>query len=232
MDFHGINTVGKIWIERVTTKPTIPPGSTDYDGRLILALDTGFLSFGVAGVWIDIADASGVDVTSNPNPQIAINTGAIATINANIPVWQAEVIPVGSIFLIDSATQLIGWSLVPGNYDHVIYIDSAANNGVKPSSTWTQTPHSHGSGNQTDSHTLTIAEMPSHSHPPKAGVANFMSSTGSSHGEGGDSYGVHTSTGNTGGGGGHRHGIPSSSGGSSWRPLGYNVTRQSKNAYL
>lgn len=222
MDFHGINTVGKIWIERVTTKPA---NSADYDGRLILALDTNTLSFGTNGVWIDLASATEGGL-SNPDPQIAINTGDIVTINANVPVWQAGVVPVGAVFLIDSGVALTGWSLLSSITDTILYVDST--NGPKAGSTWTQPSHQHA----TQSHTLTIAEMPSHNHPPKSGVANFMSSTGSSHGTAGDSYGVHTTTGFTGGGTGHNHGNTVANGTvSSWRPSGYNVTRQSKNAY-
>jgi hypothetical protein len=239
MDFHGIDTKGKIWIERIATKPA---NSADNDGRIILALDTNMVSFGTNGVWIDIADDSGVDVTSNPDPQIAINAGNIATnagniatnaadiaaLQAALPGVQSGVIPAGSIFIIDSATQLTGWTILSSVTDTILYVDTGGNSGPKAGSTWTQPQHAHA----TQSHALTISEMPSHSHPPKSGVANFMSSTGSSHGRGGDSYGVHTSTGNTGGGAGHNHGNTLDNGTvSSWRPLGYNVTRQQKNAY-
>ena len=234
MDFHGIDTKGKIWIERLTTKPA---NSSENDGRLILAGDTKMLSFGTDGVWIDIGDENGIDVTSNPDPQIATNTGDISDnasditdINNNVPIWQAGVIPGGptSIFLIDSATVLVGWSLVGGNYDTVLYIDSAANNGVKAGSTWTQPSHIHA----TRSHAITTSEMPVHTHPPASGVANFMSSTGSSHGRGGDSYGVYARTGGEGGNQPHNHGNVYDNGTvSTWRPSGYNVARQVKLPY-
>jgi len=232
MDFHGIDTRGKIWIERIATKPA---DSSDNDGRLILASDTGFLSFGVASVWIDIANASGVDVTSNPDPQIATNTSDISDnasditdINNNVPIWQAEVIPVGTVMLFYHTTARAGWNLLVDLDDYIVYVGDGSDAGYKTGSTWTQPGHIHA----TRSHTLTISEMPSHSHPPKAGVSNFMSSTGSSHGESGDSYGVHSVTGNAGGGGSHNHGNVYSNGTvSTWRPEGRNFTRQSKNTY-
>jgi len=240
MDFHGIDTRGKIWIERIATKPA---DSSDNDGRLILASDTGFLSFGVASVWIDIANASGVDVTSNPDPDIAQNTSDIADNTSDITdlengttpfPWDSdvrnfantEIIPAGTIMLFDAATAILGWGLEVAVDDQLVYISSGGASGTK--GTWTQPGHIHA----TRSHTLTISEMPSHSHPPKAGVSNFMSSTGSSHGESGDSYGVHSVTGNAGGGGSHNHGNVYSNGTvSTWRPEGRNFTRQSKNTY-
>ena len=42
MDFHGINTVGKIWLERINSKPLF---SLSRDvGRVIFALDNQTLS--------------------------------------------------------------------------------------------------------------------------------------------------------------------------------------------
>ena len=197
MDFHGINTVGKIWIERINSKPGF---INDYVGRMIFALDTQTLSFGTSAGWIDIISATQGGIT---NPAI----------------------PTGEIILFDSATAVFGYALLATVDDELVYISSGGAGGTKPGSTWTQPTHLH----STQDHTLTVDEMPSHSHPPKAGVANFMSSTGSTHGESGDSYGVHAVTGNTGGGQAHNHGnTGSNTTPSSWRPRGRNFTRQQK----
>jgi hypothetical protein len=56
------------------------------------------------------------------------------------------------------------------------------------------------------SHTLTIAEIPSHRHAPQSGYANFMSTTGSQVGGPGDNYGRMDYTDYVGGDGGHSHG--------------------------
>lgn len=197
MDFHGINTVGKIWLERITTKPVF---IANYIGRMVFALDNQTLSFGTSAGWIDIISATQGGIT---NPAI----------------------PSGEIILFEKDTAVFGYSLQIDQDDQLVYISSGGAGGAKPGSTWTQDQHSHAQ----NPHTLTITEMPSHNHPPKAGVGNFMSSTGSSHGRGGDSYGVHSTTGYTGGSGGHTHPDSVDNGTvAGWRPLGRNFTRQQK----
>ena len=206
MDFHGINTVGKIWLERINSKPVF--SDPLWRGRIIFALDNQTLSFGTSAGWIDIASAT-QGGTTNPS------------------------VPIGGVILFYSDTILNGYTLHDALIDDdVVYITKGIGTGAggteaggaaKPGGTWTQ-DHFHA----TRDWTLTIAEMPSHDHPPKAGVANFMSSTGSSHGRAGDSYGVHGLTGIRGGGDPHNHGNTYNSTGDTWRPKGRNFTLQEK----
>jgi hypothetical protein len=56
------------------------------------------------------------------------------------------------------------------------------------------------------SHTLTIPQMPSHTHPPGGGAGNFMTTTGGGVGAPGDNYSTFSNTGSTGGDGSHSHG--------------------------
>jgi hypothetical protein len=201
MDFHGINSVGKVYLERLNSKPIFV---SQWIGRIIFALDTQTLSIGTSAGWIDIVSATDGGLT---NPTI----------------------PIGETILFEKDTAVFGYTLKIDFDDGVIYITKGSGAGGeaggsnKAGGTWTQN-HYHATRN----HTLTIAEMPSHDHPPKAGVANFMSSTGSTHGEGGDSYGVHGTTGLRGGDQPHNHGNTENATGSSWRPKGKNYTRQTK----
>ena len=213
MDFHGINTVGKIWLERINSKPVF---NSDWEGRIIFALDNQTLSIGTSGGWIDIASATQGGI-SNPS------------------------VPVNAIVLFESDTALVGYSLmIDGEDDGVVYFTKGSAQGGETGgtakigytnpATWTQEPHLHNL-----KHTIALNEMPYHNHPPQAGVANFMSSTGSSHGRGGDSYGVYGATGYAGSsqqmGYPNPNGIPTELGSpsSSWRPKGRNWTRQQKN---
>ena len=55
MDFHGINTVGEIKLERINSKPIFQ--YPKWIGRIIFALDTQTLSIGTSAGWIDIVSA-------------------------------------------------------------------------------------------------------------------------------------------------------------------------------
>jgi len=202
MDFHGINTVGKIWLERINSKPVF---NADWVGRVIFALDNQTLSIGTSGGWIDIASATQGGIT---NPSV----------------------PIGGIVLFESNVALAGYTLLTDFDDGVVYITSGSVAGGetggtdKTGGTWTQLTHIHAI-----QHTISVAEMPPHTHPPQAGVANFMSTTGSSVGRAGDSYGAYANTGSAGGGVAMNFNSQSGLPASSWRPKGRNWTRQQKN---
>ena len=204
MDFHGINTVGKIWLERINSKPVF---NANWIGRAIFALDNQTLSIGTSAGWIDIASATQGGIT-----------------NASVPV--------GGTLLFYSNVALPGYTLLIDDDDDVVYITKGsvaggeAGGAAKAGSTWTQPPHSHAQ----QGFTLQITHMPPHTHPPQAGFANFFSTTGSNVGESGDSYGTFANTGSTGGGSPHTH--PDSIGNATvagWRPKGTNWTKQRKN---
>jgi hypothetical protein len=212
MDFHGINTVGKIWLERVSFKPAfgLPLDLTNPNvGRVIFALDNSTLSIGTSGGWIDIASATQGGIT---NPSV----------------------PVGGVILFYSDTVLPGYTLYtddPTITDDLVYITKGSGaldepgRAAKMSGSWIQPPHSHAQ----QGFQLLIQHMPSHTHPPQAGFGNFMSSTGSSHGRGGDAYGVFSNTGSTGGNEAHTHPNSIANGTvSGWRPKGRNFTLQEK----
>jgi hypothetical protein len=204
MDFHGINTVGKIWLERINSKPVF---QANWIGRAIFALDNQTLSIGTSAGWVDIASATQGGIT---NPSI----------------------PIGGTLLFYSDVALAGYTLLTDDDDELVYIGSGSGAGGLPGgaaragSTWTQPNHQHTS----QPHTLTIGQMPAHTHPPQSGFGNFMSTTGSNVGESGDSYGVFSNTGSTGGGNPHTH--PNALGNATvagWRPSGRVWTKQRKN---
>jgi hypothetical protein len=119
MDFHGIDTKGKIWIERLNGLPIF---SQNFVGRMIFDLSRSTLSFGTSGGWIDIASATQGGIT---NPAI----------------------PVGETILFESDTAVFGYALLTDFNDGVVYITrgSAAGGEVggstKTGGTWTQANH-------------------------------------------------------------------------------------------
>jgi len=204
MDFHGINTVGKIWLERINSKPVF---NSEWEGRVIFALDNQTLSIGTSAGWIDIASATQGGIT---NPSV----------------------PIGGVILFYSNTVLPGYRLYtddPTITDDLVYITKGSGAGdeaggaAKVSGSWIQDTHVH-----EIRHTITEPEMPYHNHPPLPGVQSFMSNTGSSHGHGGDSYGIYPTTGYA--GGSQQMSFNSQSGltPASWRPKGRNFTLQEK----
>ena len=124
MDFHGINTVGKIWLERLNSKPV---ASEDWVGRVIFALDTQTLSIGVllssgpdVWGWIDIASATQGGI-SNPS------------------------VPVGGAILFYSNTIMSGYKLHDVLItDDVVYINPLGVGGTAyAGGTWTLPDHDH-----------------------------------------------------------------------------------------
>jgi len=170
-------------------------------------------------------------------------------------------VPLNTILLIESDVVITGYTLLENKDDMSVYITKGSNAGGesggsdKSGGTWTQPNHTHSQATHTHTvgtHTHSIPSgsvpgSPAHTHPPQAGYATFMSSSGSTHGESGDSYGTFGNTGSSAGGGSsHNHGGTSGSGGTpntgsgggdttgggatsnTWRPRGRNFTRQER----
>lgn len=162
-------------------------------------------------------------------------------------------VPSGSIILFDADASVVGYTLLTDQEDMLVYITKGsgalgeAGGSLKPASTWTQPNHHHSitgaisHTHTTTGHTLTVSEMPSHTHTYKRRITSTTSgirsgsvsnvllreydqattSTGS-----GNSH----NHGNTGSSGIHDHGGNSGNNGTanSWRPRGRNFTRQQK----
>ena len=168
-------------------------------------------------------EAAGVTF-ANLNANGDVGTGAAQVSQGDHTHAGLVDVPSGEIVLFESDVQVTGYTLQVDIDDQLIYISSGGAAGQKPLSTWSQPNHGHPTG----SHTLTIAEMPSHRHqlvPPlnniQPGISEFQ----------GGSRISHTSwTQYEGGGASHNHGSTSGNATtSSWRPLGRNFTRQQRN---
>ncbi len=158
-------------------------------------------------------------------------------------------IPSGSTILFESDTAIVGYTLLTGVDDGVVYITKGSGAGgeagatQKTGSTWTQPNHLHTIATQavhthdTDDHTLTISEMPAHDHEIRQLVSVGPGWGGE--GSGWSSY-VDDSE-STGGGNAHNHGATDTGGShdhggdvgnsatvNTWRPTGRNYTRQTR----
>jgi len=239
--FYNIDMRGKFLMERLATTPAWQSGD---EGRIIYAEDTEDMKFGQSADWS--------------------NAGAYNDV------------PLNTILLIESDTALTGYTLLTNKDDMSVYVTKGSGAGGeaagtdKSGGTWTQPNHTHTGGAHTHtgpshthtgpSHTHTVASgtVPGagvHTHPPQAGFGNFMSTTGSSVGNSGDSYGAFNNTGNNvAGSTSHDHGGATGSEGSgatgadgtgatgsggggvssggatanTWRPTGRNFTRQQR----
>lgn len=129
-------------------------------------------------------------------------------------VGQYGDIPLGTTILVDSDTAITGYHLETDQDDDVVYITKGSVAGgetggtAKSAGTWTQPDH-----------TLTIAEMPAHTHaisPPAVVIPGGISSW-----DGGSQVSTVSVTQSTGGDGAHNHGT-------AWRPKGRNFTRQTR----
>ena len=149
-------------------------------------------------------------------------------------------VPLNTILLIDSDTQLQGYTLLTNKDDIAVYItkgsvaggqaggtDYTGGTWTQPNHTHTQPTHVHNVGSHVHSvaahtHTtsavaLTVAQLASHRH---AGSPNFVQSSGAQIGESGDSYGAALYTGYAGSSATHTHGNTGSGSGNSGSPTG------------
>ena len=213
-----------------------PSGGGTNDHSLLLNLDyassghTGFAPspHGNAHHSSTFITAAGVTY-ENLLANLDIGTGATQVSQGDHTHASLVDVPSGEIVLFESAVAVSGYSLLATVDDQLVYISSGGAAGTKPLSTWSQPNHNHPTG----SHTLTVAEMPSHTHTFSPLLYNVGEIIG-----GGTPRGMIESTAigssvtmsGAGGGSSHNHGSTSGSAtSSSWRPLGRNFTRQQRN---
>jgi len=221
--FYKVDVQGKNWLQRLGA---VPAWTSEDEGRILF--NTGAIS--------------------GENPVVV--GGSSAWLRAG----EYGDVPLGTTLLIDSAVTITGYTILTDQDDKIIYVSKGPGgvNGVggdnfgtwtQPNHDHTQDPHTHPDGSYALSTTGSTYSLPSHTHPPQSGFGNFMSSSGSTHGEAGDSYGTFANTGAAGSGGSHAHsggsvtGVSGSDGdttvdpsatANTWRPAGRNFTRQSR----
>ena len=149
-------------------------------------------------------------ITSWSKGALFVNTSAGAVLQATTtvsatPVWSdLSPIPGGTKMLFFQSSVPTSWTQDTSQNDKVMRVVSGSGGGS--AGNWTI------SGVTVDSHTISIAEMPAHTHTEEESVNN------SSSGGGGGSV-METPTdrasGSTGGGGGHTHGVTADG---NWRP--------------
>lgn len=165
---------------------------------------------------LEIVDNSGDESAEVDYIKFWNNAGALNMIIPGGSVLAFQSVPPGEIVVFEKDTAVAGWTLKTDKDDMLLFITkgSAAGGetggGDHSTGTWTQ-----------PSHTLTIPELPSHTHTytysapntfyydPVAWVSNHVFSVSTQN------------TGSKGGGGSHNHG-------STWRPKARNFTRQEK----
>lgn len=184
------------------------------------------------------------------NGDVGTGAGQLAIGNHTHP--QYVDIPSGETILFESDTTVTGYTLLVSWDDAIVYLTKGTAAGgetagtQKSGSTWSQPNHSHAIPNEaahvhtTSDHTLTIAEMPAHTHSFAAPLVSDSGTTyeGPEDPNDGTRY---TETESTGGDGAHNHGDTGSSGShnhggstdsdasaNTWRPKGYNYTRQQR----
>jgi len=163
-------------------------------------------------------DALGVTF-ANLNSNGDVGTGGSQVAFGNHTHSTLIDIPIGEIILFESDVVVSGYTLLATVDDQLVYISSGGAAGQKPGSTWSQPNHTHPTGN----HTLTISQMPAHTH----GISGSSCEAGGGDREAGAGFNALSTS--TGGGGSHNHGSTSGNAtASSWRPLGRNFTRQER----
>jgi hypothetical protein len=221
MESHGFEMKGAISSADGVDTITIAPGT----GKVTIAKN----------VEIDGATQFDGDVNITVGSPVAGNilftSDAVGTLS-----YVYGSVPAGETILFEDNTVVTGYTLETDHDDKILYITKGSAAGGetagtnKSGGTWTQPTHDHG-GN-TGYHTLTIAEMPSHRHPPAVNH-KFITSKGSGGTiRGGDNYDWTPYTNYTGGSTGHRHdlgSITADATANTWRPYGRNLTRQTKN---
>ena len=193
-----------------------PHGNAQHSSTFIEATDVTFANLDANG---DVGDAASTVSEGDHTHELG------DTNNYND-------VPSGEIILFEKDTAVAGYSLLTTVDDQLVYITKGSGAGgdaggsTKTASTWSQPNHGHPTGN----HTLTIAEMPAHTHNNKLYVPQGIGGTNRI--PTGDGTGVNTNnqlTDTTGGGSSHSHGWTSGSATeSTWRPLGRNMTRQQR----
>lgn len=125
-------------------------------------------------------------------------------------------VPTGEIILFEKDTAVLGYTLKTDKDDMVIFVTkgsgAAGETGGtdKTGGTWTQPDH-----------TLTVDEMPAHTHDIE-GTNSTPDGFKGTLSAGFQAYGADVPTKSTGGGSAHNHGT-------TWRPAGRNFTRQERN---
>jgi len=184
----------------------------------------------------------------NANGDVGTGAGQLAI--GNHTHSQYIDVPSGSILLFESDTVISGYILLVTRDDAVVYITKGSADGgdtggnQKSGSTWSQPLHTHAISREpnhehsTAPHKLTIAEIPSHRHTLGLGIYGEASGSG---GYAVDIIGSGIYTSYVGGGGSHNHGNTGSGGNhnhtgttgdsstaNTWRPYGFNYTRQQR----
>lgn len=180
--------------------------------NVVVSPDTGVLMTGMYA-WENVTSGNFTVTLSNAGGSVVlpqsrrgfvwINASNGPRIIAIAGSSAADPIPVGTVSLFYQAAAPTGWTLLPLS-DYGIKIDSSSA-GVLSGTIAYSTVFSR---TATDSYTLTVADIPSHSHPVSGGtVAGFGTTTAT---VSGNTVPLGASTivvGSTGGGGGHSHPI-------------------------
>jgi len=150
----------------------------------------------------------------NLNTNGDVGTGATQVAQGNHTHSIYQDVPSGETILFEKDSAVVGYVLVTTLNDAVIYVTSGSVAGgeaggtQKIGGTWTQ-----------PSHTLSISEMPAHTHQQVGGGS--VTGGNDFYRNGGGALQAFRETTSTGGGLSHNHGT-------SWRPVGMNFTRQQR----